>query len=92
VINIPDLQHWSKESLVNTNANLFALINYAKLALAFIQMVRNVMFRAGSSGGARLYPATALTRLCSRSAEWNSVSPKDRDRLGLVTADDGEFW
>ncbi len=56
--------------------------------------VRNVVFRTGGSsgGGARLYPATALTRLCSRSAEWNSVSPKDRDRLGLVTADDGEFW
>jgi hypothetical protein len=41
---------------------------------------------------ARLYPAPALTRLCSRSPEWNSVSSKDRDRLGLITADDGEFW
>jgi hypothetical protein len=49
--------------------------------------------RAGTtSGPGRLYAASALTRLCSRSPEWNTVSQKDRDRLGLVTADDGEFW
>jgi len=27
-----------------------------------------------------------------RSREWNSISEKERDKLGLVTSDDGEFW
>ena len=27
-----------------------------------------------------------------RSPEWNSISERDREKLGLVFNDDGEFW
>lgn len=30
--------------------------------------------------------------LASRSEEWNKVQKKERDKLGLTVANDGEFW
>ena len=41
---------------------------------------------------ARLYTARALTSLLSRSPEWRSITARDREKLGLVTRDQGEFW
>ena len=29
---------------------------------------------------------------CFRSSEWRSVSDSDKEKLGLVRNDDGEFW
>lgn len=40
----------------------------------------------------RLYSARNLTLLLTRSPEWRSVSTKDREKLGLVSEDDKEFW
>ena len=40
----------------------------------------------------RLYSAMALTSLLSRSPEWRSITARDREKLGLVTRDQGEFW
>lgn len=33
-----------------------------------------------------------LTRMLSRSPEWNNISEKEREKLGLTFNDDGEFW
>ena len=41
---------------------------------------------------ARLYTARVLTSLLSRSPEWRSITARDREKLGLVTRDQGEFW
>ena len=45
---------------------------------------------AGAEG--RLYSALALTSLLSRSPEWRSITARDREKLGLETRDQGEFW
>ena len=45
-----------------------------------------------AGGDSRLYSARNLTSLLSRSPEWRSITAKDREKLGLVTRDPGEFW
>ena len=47
---------------------------------------------AEARAGTRLYSARSLTVLLSRSPEWRSITARDRDKLGLVTRDQGEFW
>ena len=49
-------------------------------------------FSDSSKGDQRLYSARNLTSLLTRSPEWRSVSARDREKLGLVSQDDGEFW
>ena len=48
--------------------------------------------RLGLGGTGRLYSTSELTRLSSRSPEWKMITEKEREKLGLVTEDDGEFW
>ena len=45
-----------------------------------------------AGGDSRLYSARNLTSLLSRSPEWRSITARDREKLGLVTRDQGEFW
>jgi len=45
-----------------------------------------------SRGRLSLYGPKDLTQLFSRSVEWRSINSKEKEKLGLVTEDDGEFW
>ena len=48
--------------------------------------------REAGAEAVHLYSARALTSLLSRSPEWRSITARDREKLGLVTRDQGEFW
>ncbi|XP_047739328.1 calpain-5 [Hyalella azteca] len=52
----------------------------------------NGAFSDGGSSHGFMFSVSQLTRLCSRSPEWAKVSNAERESLGLVFEDDGEFW
>merc|ERR1719483_413924 len=49
-------------------------------------------FTSKKCGRDSLYGPKDLTHLVSRSIEWRSITSKEKEKLGLVTEDDGEFW
>ena len=56
------------------------------------QSHRSQSFTPQNRGRQSLYGPKDLTHLVSRSLEWRSISSKEKEKLGLVTEDDGEFW
>ena len=46
----------------------------------------------GEHSEQRLYGVTNLTMLLTRSPEWRGVSHKERQKLGLISQHESEFW
>ncbi|CAN8022093.1 unnamed protein product [Ixodes persulcatus] len=46
----------------------------------------------GQGHGQWCYGESQLTQMFSSSAEWSRTSSADRDKLGLVLKEDGDFW
>ena len=70
----------------------FHRLNVAALKATPGQEAERDRLAAEARAGTRLYSARSLTVLLSRSPEWRSITARDRDKLGLVTRDQGEFW